>query len=120
MRGERRPDREERLAGRRLPDEVGDTPVGFDRRVHALREGFECPVVTHVESVVGALVTGKEREPFVPAGWTHGGVDVPIEVLAEQAGAVAGVVEPRRERRRIIERSDPTEGALVRPDPVRV
>ena len=53
-----------------------------------------------------------ERHPPVPAGWDvagHRRVLVTIEVLAEEPRSVAGIVQPRRERRAVVEPLEPAE-----------
>ena len=64
-----------------------------------------------------------ERDPSVPARWDvarQGGALVGVDVLAEQARPVAGVVQPRGEGRSVSERGERAERRGLPVDPGRV
>ena len=74
------------------------------------------------DAVVVVLRFGMEGEPTVPSGWDVGsgcGV-VAVQVLPDERGPVPSCIQPRRDRRRVIEDRPAAEIAAVSPNPRRV
>jgi hypothetical protein len=108
-----RPEHERRLP-RLGQDEVRGASRSFRRRVHITPELGGGSIDARGEPIVGAAVL-HEGEPLVPSGRDMSGIGIGpmVDVLAEEARAVAAVVEPCRQGGSLVEGRVPAHEVVV-------